>query len=93
MSVTRATLIARFPEFASTPEALVTSSIADAELMIDRPYFGSKADVAVTLYASHLIAINPLGEMARLDKKGEETTYLIAFERVKRSIGVGCRVI
>lgn len=91
--VTRDTLITRFPEFTDTPDTLVTASIADAELMVDRTYFGAKADMAVTYYAAHLVAINPLGEMARLDKHSDKTTYLVAFERVKRSLGAGCRVI
>lgn len=93
MSVTRTTLIARFPEFTSTPEALVDACIVDAALMVDEDYYGTKADMAVTFLAAHYIAMNPLGEMARLDKKGEKTTYLVLYESVKRSLGAGCRVI
>ena len=93
MSVTRITLIARFPEFTSTPEALVNASIADAILQVDSDYYGTKADMAITYLAAHLIALNPLGEMARLDKKGEKTIYLLLFDKVKRSLGAGLRVI
>lgn len=71
----------------------MAACITDAELMIDRAYYGAKADMAVTYLAAHLIAINPLGEMARLDKRGEKTTYLLKFEMVKKSLGAGCRVI
>lgn len=93
MSVTRASFIERFPEFTETPSTLVDASLADAALMVDADYFGSKADMAIRYYAAHLIAINPLGEMARLDKHGEKTTYLTEFEKVKRSLGAGFRVI
>lgn len=93
MAVDRASLIVRFPEFTSTPSALVTACIAEAELLVDRAYYGTKADMAVTHFAAHLVAINPLGEMARLDKKGEKTTYLLSFQRIMRSTGAGFRVI
>jgi hypothetical protein len=93
MAVNAASLVVRYPEFTSTPTTLVDASIADAELMIDRAYYRGKADMAVTAYAAHLIAINPLGEMARLDKKGEKTTYWLHYENIKRSLGAGCRVI
>ena len=93
MAVDRTSLITRFPEFTNATEALVTACIAEAELMVDRSYYGEKADMAVTHLAAHLVAINPLGEMARLDKKGDKTIYLISFEKIKRSLGAGCRVI
>lgn len=93
MTVSRATFLERRPEFANTPVTLVDACLVDAELMIDREYYGTKADAGVMAYAAHLIAINPLGEMARLDKHGEKTTYLLEWERIKRSLGAGFRVI
>jgi hypothetical protein len=72
---------------------LVQPSNTDAELMVDRCVYGAKADAAVKAYAAHLIAINPLGEFARLDKKGEKTIYLLQYERFKRAVGSGFRVI
>jgi len=93
LAVTYATFLVRFPEFAQAPQTLVEASLADAELMVDRDVYGAKADMAVGFYAAHLVATNPLGEMARLDKKSDRTTYLVHFERVRRSIGTGFRVI
>jgi hypothetical protein len=93
VAVSRATFLSRRPEFATTPTTLVDACLVDAELMIDRDVYGGKADAGVMAYAAHLIAINPLGEMARLDKKGEKTTYFLEWERIKRSLGVGYRVI
>ena len=93
MAVDKTTLRARFPEFTNTPDSLVDASIADAKLMVDSVYYGTRYDMAVTYYAAHLIAVNPLGEMARLDKKADTTTYWLLFESVKRATGTGFRVI
>lgn len=93
MAVTVATLVTRYPEFTATPSTLVQACIDDAELMVDRNFYGAKADMAVKALAAHLIAINPLGEMARLDKKSDRTSYSVQFEGIKRSIAAGCRVI
>lgn len=97
MAVDATSLVARFPEFApavtSYPD-MVDACIADAELMIDRVVWGTKADMGVTYYAAHLIAINPIGEFARLDKRGEKTTYLLMYEATKKTLALaGCRVI
>jgi hypothetical protein len=95
-TVTPTTLIARYPEFTAANTDypnMVLAAIADAELMVGGTFFGDREDMAVKAYAAHLIAINPLGELARLDKRKEETTYLIAFERIKRASGAGFRVI
>jgi hypothetical protein len=97
MAVDAASLIARFPEFTQTvteyPD-LVDGAIADAELMVDRVVWGDKADAGVTHYAAHLIAINPIGEMARLDKRGEKTTYLLSYNELKKTLGLAtCRVV
>ena len=93
MAVTYSSFVTRFPEFTNATQALVEACIAEAELMVDSNYYGDKADMAVNYYAAHLIAINPLGEMARLDKKSEKTIYLIHFEKIKRSSGTGFRVV
>lgn len=93
MAVTVGELTTRFPEFATAEPTLIQSAIDDAELMVDRDFYGTRADMAVKYYAAHLIATNPLGEMARLKKNEEPTTYLEQFNRIKYSTGAGCRVI
>lgn len=94
MAVDRTSLIARFPEFENAPTDLVTGSIADAKLVIDSGYYGTRYDSAVTWLAAHYIAINPLGELARLSKKGvTTTTYMEGFQRTKMACGTGFRVI
>lgn len=94
MAVTESTLKARFPEFDNATTAHVEAAIADAELMVDRAYFGNKADMAVTYYAAHIIASNPKARLMRNEKgKAPTTAYLALYERVKMSIGAGFRVI
>lgn len=94
MAVTLTSFRTRYPEFEQAPDTLVQACIDDAEAIIDRNFFGTtKADIAVKAYAAHLIAINPLGEYARLDKKGEKTTYLLQYEKVTRTVPAGCRTI
>ena len=94
MAVTVESLKTRFPEFDATPETLVAACIADAELMLSSEAFGNQYDMAVNYKAAHLIAVNPLGEMARLDAKkpasnGSLTVYERSFLEIKKGIGVG----
>lgn len=93
MSVTAASLKIRFPEFVDAEDALVTASITDAALMVDSSFYGAKADMAITWLAAHYVAVNPMGELARLVKDDGTTTYLLGFNQVQKSIGAGCRVI
>jgi triphosphoribosyl-dephospho-CoA synthetase len=71
----------------------IKACIDDAELMVDRTYYGNKADMAVHALAAHYVAISPVGELARLDKKSEETVYSRQYSSIRRSAGAGFRVI
>jgi len=96
MAVTAVSLVARYPEFedaVTAYPAMVDACIAEAALMVDGNVYGDKADMAVTSYAAHLIALNPIGELARLDKKSDKTTYLIHFTNIKKSVAAGFRVL
>lgn len=96
MAVTTASFLARFPEFARAPRGLIEGAIADAIVQIDRCVFRDKADAATQFLAAHMVANNPLGEVARLEKKGADgepmTTYLYEFNRLKRIVTSGFRV-
>lgn len=94
MAVTEATLKARFPEFVPATTALVEACIADAELMVDRTFYGDRADMAVTYLAAHLIATNPLGEYSRLRATQDgSTVYSKQYEKIMYMTAAGCRVI
>jgi hypothetical protein len=96
MAVDVSALIARYPEFTATvteyPD-MVDACIAEAVSRISSAYFGTRTDMAVKALAAHLIAINPLGEMARIQMKDGSTTYLQDYQRIRRGISTGFRVI
>jgi hypothetical protein len=89
-------LVARYPEFAPAVSAypdMVDACLAEAGECIDATFFAGKTQYAVLALAAHLIAINPLGELARIDKRSDATVYSIQFERLKRMCCAGFRVI
>jgi hypothetical protein len=92
VSVTLETFSARFPEFDAAPANLVEACIAEAAVQIDATVYGTKYDAAVQNLAAHLIATNPLGEMARLQAKDGSTVYQKHYEKLKRMVASGFRV-
>ncbi|MBW2672072.1 MAG: DUF4054 domain-containing protein [Deltaproteobacteria bacterium] len=96
MAVTAASFLERFPEFEAAGSTLIEASLTDARLMISSSAYGVKYDMAVRFQAAHLLAINPLGEMARLDmdKCGSDaTTYSAQLKTIQSSLGLGVRTI
>jgi hypothetical protein len=69
VTVTAATLKARFPEFAPVADAVCTANIAAATLRTSALVFTTDAafDEAVLLRAAHLLSISPGGQAARLE--------------------------
>lgn len=84
MTVTRASLIEEYPEYADTPAAIVNAKIAAAVNRCDDRVFGDSFDHAVTLLACHLLAISPYGQQARVESKDDTTTYSLAFDALVR---------
>ena len=71
---------------------VVAQALATALLECDARVFGQSQDEAVRLYASHLLAIDPGGQMARLDSKakgGATSTYLDEWNSLARRKGGG----
>ena len=93
MALSRAAFLTRFPEFSSAPVGLVDSCLAEAERLVHRPTWGSRADDGVGQYAAHLIACNPLGERAKLIKKDGSTHYLAAYTRLRKLCHLGPQVV
>lgn len=96
MAVDAAALIARYPELTAAYSAypdMVDGCIEQAEAMTDSEYYGAKYEPAVKALAAHFVAINPLGEMARLDKRSDRTVYLIQYEQLRKSAPTGFRVL
>lgn len=69
MTVTAATLKARFAEFSPTADALCTAVIAEATLLTSAAVFTVAADfdMAVLYRAAHLLSLSPGGATARLE--------------------------
>jgi len=93
MSVTRASLIALYPEFADTPTTQVDGAILAAQGRLDARILGDEYDQAVTLQACHLLAISPYGQQARLVAKDGSTTYETSLGRLLRMRAGGPWVI
>ena len=67
MTVTAATLKARWTEFAPTVDGVVSAAIAEATRECDAAVYGASFDDAVALLACHKLAISPQGAPSRLD--------------------------
>jgi hypothetical protein len=69
VSVTAASLKARFPEFAPVADAVVTANVTSATLRTSSAVFTAEAifDEAVLLRAAHQLASSPGGMAARLE--------------------------
>lgn len=67
MTVTAATLKARWTEFAPTSDTIVDAAIAEATRLCDVAVYGAAYDDAVMYLACHLLAISPQGAASRLD--------------------------
>lgn len=86
MTVTAASLKARWAEFSPTPDAVVDAALAEAVRRTDARVFGDRTDDAVALRACHLLSTGAFGQSARLDVKGGDgtTTYLAELQRLTR---------
>ncbi len=86
-AVTRATLVERWPEFAPTPSAVVTSAIAEADRRTNASIFGDRRDDAVGLLACHLLAASPQGQgLARLEATTSSSLESTAYGRELRQL-------
>ena len=69
MTVTAATLKARFVEFAPVADSVVSAAIAEATHRTDVRVFGNRFDDAVSLRACDLLSTGAFGQQARVDPK------------------------
>ena len=99
MAVDAASFIIDFPEFSETDTALIDAKIADAVGRVSAETWADLTDQGVKYLAAHLIAMSPLGEQSRLELKagpdaGKSTTeYFLEYDRILRSVTMGCRTI
>lgn len=99
MTVTAATLKARFSEFAPQDDALVAAVIAEAVAEVSASIYGANTDAAVTYLAAHKLALSPAGAPARLEGAAADpsgyarTTYGVEFLALTRKRAGGFYVI
>lgn len=75
MTWTAASFKARYPEFATASDALVTASLADAAAYVDASLAPVDADRGIGLKAADILALSPFGQTARMQSKDGSTTY------------------
>lgn len=75
---------ARYVEFDSASDALVTAALAEAIPYVDPALFPNDTDRAVGLKAADILALSPFGQNARLQAKDGTTTYGKQFDDLVR---------
>lgn len=65
----------RFPEFDKVNDPMVNAALTRAALDINVEIWGTKQDTGHGLRAAHLLAISPMGQMARMSSKEGDSTY------------------
>lgn len=65
----------QFPEFDKVGDPLVNAALMRAALDINVDVWGAKQDTGHGLLAAHLLAISPMGQMARMSSKEGDSTY------------------
>ena len=85
--------VRRFPEFRDSDPTLIQSKLDDAAEQIEDDVWGGKANQGQAYLAAHLLAINPMGEVMRLEKDSDKTVYLLNYKKLLRQVAYGFRVI
>lgn len=81
----------RFPEFRDTDAGLLEECLTEAELFVDAKVWGARREAGIKMRAAHLVAMNPLGEKARLKKDDSTTIYEKQFKTMRNAVTAGGR--
>lgn len=94
MALTVGAFLTRFPEFTKAPTATIEACIAEAEQEIEVGICSAvRRDNLVKYLTAHLIASNPKGEFAKLDKTTGDTMYSARYKELKSGIPAGFRAL
>jgi hypothetical protein len=94
--LTSASFVQEFPEFFNAIEkypGLVDAKLAEASRRIASKVWGEKTDDGIKYLAAHLLALSPYGQGMRLVAKDGGTVYQETYERLKREVAAGPRLI
>ena len=92
-TVSRQDFLLHFSAFEKSPPALVDKKLAMAHRQLNREVWGSLFCDGVRYLTARLLALEPEGRKMRLQNKDGSTIYDMDWERLKRSVASGCRVI
>jgi len=85
--VTLAQFRARFPEFSTAANTLVSAVLDEAACELDETDLGDAYDAAHGLLTAHKLATSPFGQAARmLNEKGESTYEKSLDGTIRRTI-------
>jgi hypothetical protein len=91
MTVSTASFLVAFPEFAKANTAMVTAQLAMVELEVSDS-FGESRDLAVMLKLADALALSPWGRDARMVPKGVDnafsSTYGVRLQRMQEANAV-----
>lgn len=88
MAVTVASFLVAYPTFTNAGTALLTSQLAQVELIVSDS-FGTQRDQVVMLTLADRLATSPAGRDARLTtEKVPTSTYSVELERLKSANAV-----
>jgi hypothetical protein len=92
VTVTVASLVSEFPEFARATVAMIQAKIDEAELRTPERIWGAKVDLGVKYLAAHLLAMSPFGRELKLANDDGRTIYGDERTRLERIVSSGFRV-
>lgn len=73
---------AKYPEFSTAPDGLVSLFLADAAERLDQGIWNLYLDKGHGLLTAHLLQIAPNGTFARLDSDKAESTYNSEYQKL-----------
>lgn len=89
MALDVSSFVARFPEFSDVADVspdTIEAALSTAQTFCSETRWGSSYEAGVMYKAADLLAMSPMGENARLDKTGKETTYGVVFQSLLRKL-------
>ncbi len=81
------------PEFVNVPDVSITGMLAEAALEVNAQVWGVHADAGIHYLAAHKLALSPYGTGTRLRAADGSTTYWTHYEKLRRQVASGYRVI
>ncbi len=92
MTVTRASFLARYAEFANAEDALVDVLLEEATQRTPERIWGRHTDAGIRYLAAHLMACSPFAAELKLVARDGSSTYSRERTSLEGIVGSGFRV-